>query len=67
MACPRRRIRDKPRLNQRAAGALFHVGDRAFDKYERSLIESRGPTIQLLRLLDTHSALVSELQTADRQ
>ena len=62
-----RRIRHKLRLSQRAAGAVFRVGDRAFDKYERSLIEPSGPTIQLLRLLDTHPELVSELQTADRR
>src|ERR1039458_3845571 len=30
-----RRIRHKLRLSQRAAGAVFRVGARAFDKYER--------------------------------
>lgn len=58
-----RRIRQKLRLSQRAAGAIFRVGERAFDKYERSLVEPSGPTIQLLRLLDTHPELVSELQS----
>ncbi len=33
-----RRIRAKLRLSQRAAGALFKVGPKAFDKYERSVI-----------------------------
>ena len=59
-----RRIRHKLRLSQRAAGVLFRVGERAFDKYERSLVEPSGPTIQLLRLLDTHPELVSELRVA---
>ncbi|MBI2236159.1 MAG: type II toxin-antitoxin system MqsA family antitoxin [Magnetospirillum sp.] len=56
-----RRIRTKLRLSQRAAGALFRVGPNAFDKYERSIIEPSGPTIQLLRLLDRHPELVGEL------
>lgn len=56
-----RRIRTKLRLSQRAAGALFRVGPKAFDKYERNLIEPSGPTIQLLRLLDRHPELVGEL------
>ncbi len=60
-----RRIRNKLRLSQRAAGALFRVGARAFDKYERSLVEPSGPTIQLLRLLDRHPELISELPVLD--
>jgi HTH-type transcriptional regulator / antitoxin MqsA len=58
-----RRIRQKLRLSQRAAGAVFGVGARAFDKYERSLMEPSGPTVRLLRLLDKHPELVTELQT----
>ena len=57
-----RRIRHKLRLSQRAAGVLFRVGERAFDKYERSLVEPSGPTIQLLRLLDKHPELLPELR-----
>lgn len=59
-----RRIRQKLRLSQRAAGAVFRVGARAFDKYERSLVEPSGPTIQLLRLLDKHPDLVSDLRSS---
>ena len=59
-----RRIRLKLRLSQRAAGAVFRVGARAFDKYERSLVEPSGPTIQLLRLLDKHPELIAELRAA---
>jgi HTH-type transcriptional regulator/antitoxin MqsA len=56
-----RRIRQKLKLSQRAAGTVFRVGTRAFDKYERSLVEPSGPTIQLLRLLDKHPELITEL------
>ena len=68
-----RRIRHKLRLSQRAAGDVFRVGARAFDKYERNLVEPSGPTIQLLRLLDAHPDLVAEIrlsgleQPAERQ
>ena len=61
-----RRIRQKLRLSQRAAGAVFRVGARAFDKYERSLVEPSGPTIQLLRLLDAHPDLLAELRASDQ-
>jgi HTH-type transcriptional regulator/antitoxin MqsA len=62
-----RRIRHKLRLSQRAAGAVFRVGARAFDKYERSLVEPSGPTIQLLRLLDAHPELIAELRTSEQE
>ncbi|MER8806708.1 type II toxin-antitoxin system MqsA family antitoxin [Mesorhizobium australicum] len=48
-----RRIRTKLKLSQREAGSLFKVGENAFDKYERGLIEPSGPTIQLMTLLET--------------
>ncbi|TAN56421.1 MAG: type II toxin-antitoxin system MqsA family antitoxin [Rhodospirillales bacterium] len=56
-----RRIRNKLRLSQCAAGAVFRVGPNAFDKYERNLIEPSGPTIQLLKLLDKHPELLRDL------
>lgn len=62
-----RRIRHKLRLSQRAAGDVFRVGARAFDKYERNLVEPSGPTVQLLRLLDAHPELITELRPAERQ
>jgi HTH-type transcriptional regulator/antitoxin MqsA len=49
-----RRVRAKLRLSQREAGALFNVGENAFDKYERGLVEPSGPTMQLILLLDRH-------------
>ena len=39
-----RRIRNKLKLSQRAAGAVFKVGPNAFDKSERGLVEPSGPT-----------------------
>ncbi|WP_246657367.1 type II toxin-antitoxin system MqsA family antitoxin [Methylocystis sp. B8] len=57
-----RRLRAKLRLSQREAGTLFKVGESAFDKYERGLVEPSGPTIQLMALLDRHPELVAELR-----
>jgi HTH-type transcriptional regulator / antitoxin MqsA len=57
-----RRVRTKLRLSQREAGALFKVGENAFDKYERGLIEPSGPTIQLIKLLDRHPEIADELR-----
>lgn len=57
-----RRVRKKLKLSQREAGGLLKVGDSAFDKYERGLVEPSGPTSQLLRLLDRHPELVEELR-----
>jgi HTH-type transcriptional regulator / antitoxin MqsA len=57
-----RRVRAKLHLSQREAGALFKVGENAFDKYERGLIEPSGPTIQLIKVLDRHPELVKDLR-----
>jgi HTH-type transcriptional regulator/antitoxin MqsA len=38
------------------------VGPKAFDKYERGLIEPSGPTVQLMILLDRHPELVTDLR-----
>ncbi|MBZ9816376.1 type II toxin-antitoxin system MqsA family antitoxin [Mesorhizobium sp. CA7] len=57
-----RRMRTKLKLSQREAGSLFKVGENAFDKYERGLIEPSGPTIQLMTLLEKHPELVDELR-----
>lgn len=57
-----RKVREKLKLSQREAGGLLKVGENAFDKYERGLVEPSGPTSQLLRLLDHHPELVKELR-----
>lgn len=57
-----RRVRTKLGLSQRQAGDLLKVGENAFDKYERGLVEPSGPTIQLITLLDRHPELVTELR-----
>lgn len=57
-----RRVRTKLNLSQREAGLLLKVGENAFDKYERGLVEPSGPTSQLLRILDRHPEMVDELR-----
>ncbi|WP_442583020.1 type II toxin-antitoxin system MqsA family antitoxin [Mesorhizobium sp. ASY16-5R] len=57
-----REIRAKLKLSQREAGELFKVGENAFDKYERGLVEPSGPTTQLMKLLSKHPELVDELR-----
>lgn len=57
-----RRVRTKLNLSQREAGLLLKVGENAFDKYERGLIEPSGPTSQLLKILDRHPEIVDELR-----
>jgi HTH-type transcriptional regulator/antitoxin MqsA len=57
-----RRLRKKLKLTQRAAGALFGVGDNAFNKYERGTIQPSGPTVKLMKLLDRHPELVNDLR-----
>ena len=57
-----RRIRTKLKLSQREAGALLRVGENAFDKDERGLVEPSRPTMQLIRVLDRHPELAEELR-----
>lgn len=57
-----KRVRRKLNLSQREAGGLLKVGENAFDKYERGLVEPSGPTSQLLKLLDKHPELIDELR-----
>lgn len=57
-----RKVREKLKLSQREAGGLLKVGENAFDKYERGLVEPSGPTSQLLMLLDRHPELIEELR-----
>lgn len=57
-----RRVRTKLKLSQRDAGALLKVGENAFDKYERGLVEPSGPTSQLIWILDRHPNIAKELR-----
>ena len=57
-----RRVRTKLKLSQREAGALLKVGENAFDKYERGLVEPSGPTSQLIKLLDRHPEIADEME-----
>ena len=57
-----RRVRAKLKLSQREAGALLKVGENAFDKYERGLVEPSGPTGVLIGILDRHPEIIDELR-----
>ena len=57
-----RRVRTRLNLSQQEAGLLLRVGENAFDKYERGLIEPSGPMIQLIKVLDRHPEIVEELR-----
>jgi len=57
-----RRVRTKLKLSQREAGVLLKVGENAFDKYERGLVEPSGPTSQLIKVLDRHPEIADELR-----
>ncbi|WP_371425785.1 type II toxin-antitoxin system MqsA family antitoxin [Tardiphaga sp.] len=59
-----RKFRTKLGLSQRRAGAVFRVGPKAFDKYERGLIEPSGPTVQLITLLNRHPEMIKELKAS---
>ena len=57
-----RRVRTKLKLSQREAGTLLRVGENAFDKYERGLVEPSGPTSLLIGVLDRHPEIAQELR-----
>ncbi len=57
-----RSVRAKLKLSQREAGAILKVGQNAFDKYERGLVEPSGPTAQLIKILDRHPEIADELR-----
>ena len=57
------RVRTKLKLSRREDEALLKVGENAFDKHERGLVEPSGPTSQLLKLLDRHPEMVEELRS----
>lgn len=56
------RLRQKLSLSQSEAGALFKVGETAFDEYERGIVTPSGPALQLLKLLDLHPELIHDLR-----
>jgi HTH-type transcriptional regulator / antitoxin MqsA len=59
-----RKLRQKLKLSQREAGQLLKVGESAFEKYERGIVEPSGPTVQLMKLLDRHPHLIQDLRSA---
>jgi HTH-type transcriptional regulator/antitoxin MqsA len=57
-----RRIRKKLRLTQVEAGELVGVGKIAFSRYERGESQPPGPLVKLLRLIDRHPELLTEIR-----
>lgn len=60
-----RRIRKKLGLTQREAGNIFGGGIRAFSQYERGEARQGKALDKLLRLLDKHPELLSEVVSKD--
>jgi HTH-type transcriptional regulator/antitoxin MqsA len=56
-----RATRKKLKLSQAEAGRLFGGGMSAFSEYERGKTQPHKSTVLLLRLLDRHPELLSEL------
>lgn len=59
-----RRIRKKLGLTQVEAGELVGVGKVAFSRYERGETQAPEPLVRLLRLVDRHPELLSEIRAA---
>lgn len=57
-----RRIRKKLGLTQIEAGRLVGVGKIAFSRYERGETQAPEPLVKLLRLVERHPELLSEMQ-----
>ena len=57
-----RRIRKKLGLTQVEAGELVGVGKVAFSRYERGETQAPEPLVKLLRLVDRHPELLSEVR-----
>lgn len=58
------RVRKKLALDQREAGDLFGGGVNAFSRYEKGKSRPPQSLIQLLKLLDKHPDLLSEVKAA---
>jgi HTH-type transcriptional regulator/antitoxin MqsA len=56
-----RRIRKKLKLTQIEASRLVGIGKIAFSRYERGETQAPAPLVKLLRLVDQHPELVSEV------
>ena len=56
-----RRIRKKLKLTQVEASQLVGIGKIAFSRYERGETQAPAPLVKLLRLMDQHPELMSEV------
>lgn len=57
-------VRRKLKLDQRQAGEIFGGGVNAFSRYETGKTQPPLALVKLLRLLDRHPELLSEVQAA---
>lgn len=57
-----RRIRKKLKLTQAELADAFGVGKVAFSRYERGETRPPAPVVKLLRLIERHPELLSEMQ-----
>jgi HTH-type transcriptional regulator/antitoxin MqsA len=61
-----RRIRKALNLTQSELAQIFGVGKVAFSRYERGETSSPGPVIKLLKLVERHPDLLSEVRDIER-
>ena len=57
------RVRNKLALDQRQAGEIFGGGPNAFSRYENGKTKPPVALVKLLKVLDRHPSLLSEVQS----
>ena len=57
-----RRVRKKLKLTQAQLAKAFGVGEVAFSRYERGVTRPPAPLVKLLKLIDRHPDLLTEVQ-----
>jgi HTH-type transcriptional regulator / antitoxin MqsA len=60
-----RRIRKKLRLTQQKISEIFGVGKVAFSRYERGKSRPPAPLVKLLRLVERHPDLLTEIKDVE--
>ncbi len=61
-----RRIRKNLKLTQAEAGRAFGIGKVAFSRYERGKTRPPAPLVKLLKLVQRHPDLLSEIREGNR-
>ena len=60
-----RRIRKNLKLTQAEAGRVFGIGKVAFSRYERGKTRPPAPLVKLLKLVQRHPDLLSEIRESN--